>query len=68
MLFIKPRYLGDLVRKEPLLYFVDKKFNEASRKAKEYQNSGDMDNLRIEFGKMKAYNDVFNYITEMTKY
>lgn len=65
---IKPRYLGDLVRYEPLREYVLSRFDDARDKCDRATKEKDMNTAAEEFGKMKAYQDIFNFLIQMVKY
>ena len=62
MMLIKPRYLGPLVREEPLHDFLTKKINESQNK---FKNCMDGDNIKDaihELGRQEAFLDVLRFL------
>lgn len=68
MLMIKPRYLGDLVRLDPLHDFVMGKIKESQSKFKPCMDAEDMSAAAREVGKQEALLDVLHFISNMEWY
>lgn len=62
MMLIKPRYLGPLVREEPLHDFIMEKANESINKFENYMDSGNMKDAVRELGRQEAFLDVLRFL------
>lgn len=65
---IKPRYLGDLVRVDPLRDFAMGKIKESQSKFKSCMDAGDMSAAAHELGRQEALLDVLRFINNMVWY
>lgn len=62
MMLIKPRYLGPLVRAEPLRDFIVEKANESVNKFENYMKSDNMKDAVHELGRQEAFLDVLRFL------
>lgn len=67
-MLIKPRYLGPLVREEPLHDFLMKKVNESQNKFKNCMDSDNMKDAIHELGRQEAYIEMLKLLTKMEWY
>ena len=65
---IKPRYLGDLVRLDPLHDFVMGKIKESQSKFKSCMDAENMSAAARELGRQEALLDVLRFINNMVRY
>ena len=68
MLFIKPRYLGPLIREELVFNFIKDKITESQVKFKKCMSDNDTKTASHELSKQEAYMEMIRFITDTEWY